>query len=189
MIKAIETRYKGYRFRSRLEARWAVFFDALHIPWEYEKEGFDLGSAGRYLPDFWLPSLRAWVEVKPIEVQHGSPEWLKARSLANADRPVIIGQGMPDNDALLFAHDCGDSGGGSSEWDIYLGWIAGSIIVVAGDCLDFRVITDAKWNQIHWVIGIEHRLSHQYRARPEFNNAVADARAARFEHGESGHAH
>ena len=30
-IKAIETYYKGYRFRSRLEARWAVFFDAAGI--------------------------------------------------------------------------------------------------------------------------------------------------------------
>ena len=30
-IAAIETKYKGYRFRSRLEARWAVFFDALGI--------------------------------------------------------------------------------------------------------------------------------------------------------------
>lgn len=28
-VKAIDTVYKGYRFRSRLEARWAVFFDAL----------------------------------------------------------------------------------------------------------------------------------------------------------------
>lgn len=27
-IKPIETRYKGCRFRSRPEARWAVFFDA-----------------------------------------------------------------------------------------------------------------------------------------------------------------
>jgi hypothetical protein len=44
VIKAIETRYKGYRFRSRLEARWAVFFDALGVEWEYEKEGFDLGE-------------------------------------------------------------------------------------------------------------------------------------------------
>lgn len=26
-IKAIETKYKGYRFRSRLEARYAVAFD------------------------------------------------------------------------------------------------------------------------------------------------------------------
>lgn len=44
-IKAIETSYKGYRFRSRLEARWAVFFDELGIKWEYEKEGYDLTDA------------------------------------------------------------------------------------------------------------------------------------------------
>ncbi len=65
MIKAIETKYKGYKFRSRLEARWAVFFDALGIKWEYEKEGFDLEEAGWYLPDFWLPDKQVWVEVKP----------------------------------------------------------------------------------------------------------------------------
>ena len=33
MIKAIPTEYKGYRFRSRLEARWAVFFDACGADW------------------------------------------------------------------------------------------------------------------------------------------------------------
>lgn len=64
-IKAIETHYKGYRMRSRLEARWAVFFDALGEPFEYEKEGFELGDGVRYLPDFWLPRQRAWVEIKP----------------------------------------------------------------------------------------------------------------------------
>lgn len=64
-IKAIETSYKGYRFRSRLEARWAVFFDALGVAWEYEKQGYDLGLAGWYLPDFWLPDYRYWVEIKP----------------------------------------------------------------------------------------------------------------------------
>jgi hypothetical protein len=51
-IKAIETQYKGYRFRSRLEARWAVFFDACGYNWEYEPEGFDLGNGVYYLPDF-----------------------------------------------------------------------------------------------------------------------------------------
>ena len=54
MIYPIETSYKGYRFRSRIEARWAVFFDHLNIDWEYEKEGYELGDLGRYLPDFWL---------------------------------------------------------------------------------------------------------------------------------------
>jgi hypothetical protein len=64
-IKAIETRYKGYRFRSRLEARWAVYFDACPLLWEYEKQGFDLGNGVFYLPDFWLPQVRMWAEVKP----------------------------------------------------------------------------------------------------------------------------
>lgn len=63
-IKALETRYKGHTFRSRLEARWAIYFDAFGIQWEYEREGFDLPS-GRYLPDFWLPQVKMWAEVKP----------------------------------------------------------------------------------------------------------------------------
>lgn len=54
MIKAIPTEYKGYRFRSRLEARWAVFFDACGVEWEYEPEGYDLGNGLYYLPDFLL---------------------------------------------------------------------------------------------------------------------------------------
>jgi len=76
MIKAIQTSYKGYRFRSRLEARWAVFFDTLGIEWEYEKEGFELGDEGRYLPDFWLPGKKVWVEIKPDNVDI-SPTELK----------------------------------------------------------------------------------------------------------------
>jgi len=64
MLKPIDTVYNGYRFRSRLEARVAVFFDALGIAYEYEKEGFELPGAGRYLPDFWLPNSDCWVEVK-----------------------------------------------------------------------------------------------------------------------------
>lgn len=51
-VKAIETVYNGYRFRSRLEARWAVFFDALGVKYEYEPEGFELPSGKRYFPDF-----------------------------------------------------------------------------------------------------------------------------------------
>lgn len=67
-MKAIETSYRGYRFRSRLEARWAVFFDALNLSWEYEPEGFDLGFGELYLPDFRVTSpqgLVTWYEVKP----------------------------------------------------------------------------------------------------------------------------
>lgn len=72
-IPAIQTRYGGCRFRSRLEARWAVFFDSCGVKWEYEKEGYNLSdyseeiggyTLGGYLPDFWLPEFQAWVEIK-----------------------------------------------------------------------------------------------------------------------------
>lgn len=62
-MKAIETVYNGYRFRSRLEARWAVFFDALEIEYQYEPEGFET-DGGFYLPDFYLPVEKCYVEVK-----------------------------------------------------------------------------------------------------------------------------
>ena len=60
-IKAIETRYKGYRFRSRLEARGAIAFDQMGLPWEHEPEGYAL-PGGNYLPDFRLPF--GFVEIK-----------------------------------------------------------------------------------------------------------------------------
>jgi hypothetical protein len=67
-ISAISTRYAGCHFRSRLEARWAIFFDSLDIKWEYEPEGFET-SVGWYLPDFRIQvpddSYPYWFEVKP----------------------------------------------------------------------------------------------------------------------------
>lgn len=53
-IKSIETEYNGYRFRSRLEARWAKFFDTLGINYEYELERYEMDGGIRYLPDFYL---------------------------------------------------------------------------------------------------------------------------------------
>lgn len=65
-IAAIPTEYAGVQFRSRLEARWAAFFDLLDLSWEYEPIDLD-----GYIPDFLLTksplSARpVLVEVKPI---------------------------------------------------------------------------------------------------------------------------
>lgn len=73
-VKAIQTTYKGYKFRSRLEARYAVFFDVIGFRWEYEPEGYDLGEHGNYLPDFYLPDFNCWIEIKGT---HPSKEELK----------------------------------------------------------------------------------------------------------------
>lgn len=60
-IKAIPTDYRGTHFRSRLEAKWAAFFDLVGWPWQYEP--IDLNG---YIPDFVLPLYKPIVvEVKP----------------------------------------------------------------------------------------------------------------------------
>jgi len=64
-MNSIPTRYGGVNFRSRLEAKWAAFFDLLGWPWQYEP--IDLAG---YIPDFLLKFHRPLlVEVKPVIVQ------------------------------------------------------------------------------------------------------------------------
>jgi len=63
-IKAIQTRYKGYHFRSRTEARVAVLLDSLGVRWGYEVEGYLLSNGVRYLPDFYLSDWDCHLEVK-----------------------------------------------------------------------------------------------------------------------------
>jgi hypothetical protein len=101
-LQTIETQYMGYRFRSRLEARYAVLFDALGMAYEYEKEGYDLGHAGYYLPDFWLPQPQAWVEIKGDEPS--ASDRAKIDALARGTRhPVWTLVGMPGAD---WGHPC-----------------------------------------------------------------------------------
>jgi hypothetical protein len=54
----------GTWFRSRLEASWAAFLEHHAVRWEYEQAWFHFGDGTKYLPDFWLPESRAWLEVK-----------------------------------------------------------------------------------------------------------------------------
>lgn len=94
MIKAINTRYKGYNFRSRLEARWAVFLDTLGWSWGYEVQGYDLGVGGQgwYLPDFELKDSRLWLEVKPVRHEWVVGEAVKYNALVAAGNAQFGGQ-------------------------------------------------------------------------------------------------
>ena len=84
-MKAIQTEYKGYLFRSRLEARWAVFFDACGIRWEYEPEGIVLSDGSFYLPDFYLPDFHCYFEVKRAGLE-GTEEGNEAiRKISNGE--------------------------------------------------------------------------------------------------------
>lgn len=106
-IKAIETEYAGCRFRSRLEARWAVVFDHLGIRWEYEPEGLELDGV-RYLPDFRLPDMDGlYAEVKGRVDKRGLQ---KVVQLAFHGRGVMVLGEVPRSDELgphfvLFTRD------------------------------------------------------------------------------------
>ena len=70
-IAAIPTKYADVLFRSRLEARWAAFFDLQAWKWEYEPV-----ELNGWIPDFWLEipcghseccgNHELYIEVKPF---------------------------------------------------------------------------------------------------------------------------
>lgn len=112
MKKAIQTTYAGYRFRSRLEARWARFLDFFpSIEWEYEPEGFSLPD-GNYLPDFrvHLPGEFShgkdtfWLEIKPTRPEFGSRELTLGYQLEEeTEMPFVLAYGSFDGDGPKLA--------------------------------------------------------------------------------------
>ena len=109
-IQAIETQYNGYRFRSRLEARWGVFFDTLNVPYLYEPEGFEFDDGVRYLPDFWLPTWNCWVEIKPQMNQEADDALERLRMLAeqtNTGALLLAGDVWPGRTNILHVNRCG----------------------------------------------------------------------------------
>lgn len=56
--------YNGIGMRSNWERMAAARFDEQNIRWEYEPKRFRLPTGQHYHPDFWLPDLNLWVEVK-----------------------------------------------------------------------------------------------------------------------------
>ena len=55
--------YNGTFYRDIKAAQYAVFFDLLGVPFNYEPALFSFGKID-YCPDFFLPSLNCWLEVK-----------------------------------------------------------------------------------------------------------------------------
>lgn len=194
-IKPIETIYNGYRFRSRLEARWAVFFDALGIEYEYEPEGYDLGDVGWYLPDFWLPQVKMFAEIKPTKFTPS--EWEKCWQLCKqSDCGVLMLVGTPAQKPYW----------GFTPGNYCAGW---HCTECKGDCdckicphrsfepesVDFLLheickywLTEGRFFAsmgCNWPEDCKTCIS-QFCKNELGAKAVFAARSARFEHGESG---
>lgn len=210
--KAIQTVYNGYRFRSRLEARWAVFFDALGIRYEYEPEGFELGDGTRYLPDFYLSDINggAYVEVKG---QMDDKSYRKVQAFwKEGDRPLYVLGGLPTQAELdsgdIYGYvnryaNCFEYGMRGSDWP-YLFCVCpacGKVGLefdgrgwrVCGDHADVDLAAETYRDRD----GIVRRLMHPevkgWRSddkgyswnQSRLASAYNIARQARFEHGET----
>ena len=200
-MKAIETKYKGYRFRSRLEARWAVFFDALGLQWEYEPEGFDLGDAGWYLPDFRVTSPQGyitWYEVKANSESDDGKILAMERAfsdgymsttqftLLSGDPLSFLGE-MPYSRACPRCLNLGDPDYGFSEGDVWCEAQYGCEACDAGtDCgvsdKEFSICSAVVQPYKGHVI-VNDRFDRHIKLIYSACNA---ARSARFEHGERG---
>jgi hypothetical protein len=100
---AVPTRHLGIQYRSRTEAEWAAVFSAHDIRFEYERIAFFFGRVAppkwlhvdAYLPDFWLPEYKLWVEVKPQVLN--AIEFRKAALLTECTGSnVLVTCGAPD---------------------------------------------------------------------------------------------
>lgn len=95
-LMGIPTMYRGVRFRSRLEAKWAVMFDLLAWPWLYEP--FDLDGT---IPDFLLrfEATEVLVEVKPATSLEEMREPARKLDKSGWDgEALIVGATMLDLD-------------------------------------------------------------------------------------------
>lgn len=178
-IAAIETTYAGCRFRSRLEARWAVFFDSFGIPWMYEPEGYVID--GRlYLPDFYLPECATWVEVKGHEGALDKPflrtasKYLPQHEVQNEAGPrlMVVGsipESLPEGDFGWVALTNGIEGryGFGAYHKNKRPWFLDN----GGSDQEWRPWLQPTVDQWEWNDAQEH---------------YGKARRARFEHGQSG---
>ena len=94
--KPLPTTYDGTNFRSRLEAKWAAFFNLLGWHWEYETST----AFGEWMPDFTLllhdesrTEQRVYVEAKPKKHLAAAIEKIEK---SGCDDPVLILADGPD---------------------------------------------------------------------------------------------
>ena len=211
---AIETEYDGYRFRSRLEAKWAVFFDAMGIVFDYEPEGFEFDGT-RYLPDFYLPEFGVYVEIKPYNrsVVHclgDGNKWERKCSKFRdcVGKAILICYGDPAENTFqyLFAWDSTDGSAGVYDDKATFKVHDGIAYLVTNNARRSRdvYVTErfesndrlvTAWQWLHFDEYKVYRLLQdaalksvdepfEYTATDKLNSAKRAARQARFEHGE-----
>lgn len=98
-IAAVQTKYNGNVFSSRLEDRWAVYLDCLGVGYDYEPCYFELLSRN-YLPDFWIYDDYSeeyfWLEIKPNHPKEFEIDLMYELYLETENCGTILYGNIPD---------------------------------------------------------------------------------------------
>ena len=172
-IKPIDTYYKGYRFRSRLEARWAVFFDYMGIDWVYEEQGYTFPDGTCYLPDFYLPESHTFFEVKGSLSEESAH---KIELLLKAGCRVAVGYSVGTFQATVDDFGCGFSLENFDNSAIAQCRKCGKYWFL-GFTGDFTCPCCGEYDGDRHLNAVAHS--------GDLTDAVKTARGARFEHGET----
>jgi hypothetical protein len=192
-LTPIPTRYGGYLFRSRLEAKWAVFFDLLRVKWEYEPEGFVLPGNVHYLPDFRVTGptgVVAWYEVKPLGSEADPKMLAFSREVENEHHAAQLnGDPVDVFQNLTVCPRCGKIGDHTPD----LGW--GNLTGIYCGACDQQTPSGGDHPFELSKFGVEYTPHKGYLMvnenalwmhNSETKYLAKQARSARFEHGQSG---
>ena len=177
---SIETVCFGVKFRSMLEARWAIFFNQMGISWEYEPERIQLATKIA-IPDFFLPSLGVWFEVKPL-AGGGRREtmWPDGKGIVEKTGwPFVLAEGPPDRHRMtvIAKAGIGEEIKGIGLFDKCI-WCSEGIetsIRIGCECLSGTVFFGPK--------GVADCLMLKRQAKslpPNYQRSISDAKYARF---------
>jgi hypothetical protein len=190
LATGIDTRYDGHKFRSRTEARWAVFFNATDIDWRYEPEGYDLPDGSAYLPDFYFPNMTIrttegsgmWCEIKGENISY-EDDWTDEpfdtliKLVEKTETPAALLSGKIRNEDH---HEVNYFSPDSPDIDLTAGTDWPMVFMMCEDCdrikYEFR---EGNYMSCEVCDGHCHPKHHKLQ------RAIKKATEARFEHGES----
>jgi hypothetical protein len=217
-MRPLPTRYAGHRFRSRLEARWAVFFNALGVTWHDEPEGFELRPMpaglhrqweqhgwtpctdpdetctcfqhrGGYLPDFWLPSINTWFEVKgqPVADDDGARlQRFDTMCTSRRQRFIVAVGPLPDPAEPSYPYPPYPARPENQGHGLFRGYCRDSEYAwtLCGTCGKPDITWEGRSDRVRCHPG--STAPDTPAVPPDVTRAYDAARNARFEHGQSG---
>jgi hypothetical protein len=175
-IRAIPTTYQGVQFRSRLEARWAAFFDLLGWEWEYEP--FDLKG---WIPDFLLKGHGALPHFDQVNSEGVLVEVKPCSSFPCPIAEEIDRAGVPDQfEAMIVGRTIPVASSVETSDGYAIGWMKGNpapwqykagMRPIWGDAVCQIFADEDEWDAANGAVDLYHSKDWRLSCDPGFEDS------------------